>query len=167
MNPNRIIEKDSLFARRMRSLYSRCAYERKELAQSLNVTVHTVQQWETGEKVPDVNQLRAIAKLVGMPCDWFLLDDSDKGVSDQEVDWIADRLGIAPETVDLIVAATMGASEDVCYAFDVQLRGAAASIVLMELEHRLENSAQENDALQQAGTSIRFRMLDSALIGNS
>ena len=94
MKPNMKTENDNLFARRMRTLYSRCAYERKELAQSLNVTVHTVQQWETGEKVPDVNQLRAIAKLVKMPCEWFLLDDSDSGVSDQEVDWIADRLGI-------------------------------------------------------------------------
>ena len=43
MNPNKRIAKDSMFARRMRSLYSACAYERKELAQGLNVTVHTVQ----------------------------------------------------------------------------------------------------------------------------
>ena len=165
MNPNRIIEKDSLFARRMRSLYSRCAYERKELAQSLNVTVHTVQQWETGEKVPDVNQLRAIAKLVKMPCEWFLLDDSDSGVSDQEVDWIADRLGIEPETVDLILAATMSASDDVCYAFDVQLRGAAAAIVLMGLEHRLENSARDNNPFQQDGSTARVLDHMDALIG--
>ena len=72
MKPNMKLEKDNLFARRMRSLYSACAYERKELAQTLNVTIRTVQQWETGEKVPDVNQLRTIAELVGMPCEWFL-----------------------------------------------------------------------------------------------
>ena len=165
MKPNMKPENDNLFARRMRSLYSACAYERKELAQSLNVTVHTVQQWETGEKVPDVNQLRTIAKLVGMPCDWFLLDDSDKGVSDQEVDWIADRLGIEPETVDLILAATMSASDDVCYAFDVQLRGAAALIVLMGLEHRLENSARDNNPFQQDGSTARVLDHMDALIG--
>ena len=100
-----------------------------------------------------------------MPCEWFLLDDSDSGVSDQEVDWIADRLGIEPETVDLILAATMSASDDVCYAFDVQLRGAAALIVLMGLEHRLENSARDNNPFQQDGSTARVLDHMDALIG--
>ena len=113
----------NLVARRMRSLYSACAYERKDLARSLGVTVQTVKQWESGEKTMDVNQLRTIASFLGMPCEWFFVEDEANGeeVSGAEKQWIANRLHLTPETVDDLETATAISSEVTQQAIDLAI----------------------------------------------
>lgn len=45
----------------------------KEWADSLNVTVDTVMNWENGKTEPKLSQLKQISKLSGIPMDFIFV----------------------------------------------------------------------------------------------
>jgi transcriptional regulator with XRE-family HTH domain len=52
-----------------------CNLSQKELADMLNVTQAAVSHWETGRRVPDANDLIAIAKALHCKVDDLIKED--------------------------------------------------------------------------------------------
>ena len=96
------MENDITFMLRLRALYAAEAYDRRDLARKVGVSIATLLQWEEGKKVPDIRQLFALAAYFGLPYEFFLSDIPP--VAQKKVtarDWqIADRLGLSEGTVE-------------------------------------------------------------------
>lgn len=50
----------------------------KEWAELIGVSLYTVNNWENGKGSPDVNQLRTMSKLSGIPMDFIFCPDNTK-----------------------------------------------------------------------------------------
>lgn len=66
----------------MSNMGTKIAQKRKDLgitqiefAESLAVTRQTVSRWEAGTVMPDIDKIADIASLLGVSCDYLLLDD--------------------------------------------------------------------------------------------
>lgn len=96
-------EKDLTFATRLCALYAALPYDQKDLARRVGVSISTLLQWEEGDRVPDVVQLKKVAAYFGLPCEFFLEDPPSvpEEREDPMLDWqIADRLGLSESTVE-------------------------------------------------------------------
>ena len=95
-------ENDITFMLRLRALYAAEAYNRRDLAKRVGVTLPVLLQWEEGTSVPDIRQLFRLADYFGLPYEFFLTDLPpvlEKRETMQ--DWqIADRLGLSEGTVE-------------------------------------------------------------------
>ena len=49
----------------------------QEMADRLSVTRQTVSRWEAGSVLPDIDKLPDIASMLGVSCDYLLMDDID------------------------------------------------------------------------------------------
>ena len=107
-------QNNNIFDRRLKGLLSASGVERGELARHLGVSVPTVNRWLNGISTPNVYQFREIAHFFGMPYDWFLEDNG--GIPD--VDDLAVKLGLSPETVEALLELANSESEDVLTAVD-------------------------------------------------
>ncbi len=103
---------NNCFSRRLHGLFVASAFSHEGLARNLGVTVQTVRQWESGEKVPDINQFRYIADMTGMPYDWFL--DEDK----INVTELAAYLGLSEDTVEELAALSENGYEEILNSLD-------------------------------------------------
>jgi len=90
--------RNTCFSRRLHGLFTASSLTHEGLAQSLGVPVQIVRQWESGEKVPDINQFRKIAAIINMPYDWFLDDDTPTAAE------LAAYLGLGEDTVKELAA---------------------------------------------------------------
>lgn len=118
-------QNNNIFADRLKNVLSASLMERGELARHLGVSVPTVNRWLNGISAPNVYQLREIAHLFGMPYDWFLEDGGDI----PNVDDLAVRLGLSPETVEaLLDMVAEGGNEAALEAVDNALCAALAVI---------------------------------------
>ena len=102
------------FDKRLQALLSVTGMTRKDLAARLGVTVPVVSRWCNGSSVPDVYQFREIAQIFGMPYEWFL-DGGDGFPSEEE---LAERLGLAEDTVANLMELSRTESEEVLDALD-------------------------------------------------
>ncbi len=107
-------QNNNIFDRRLKGLLSASGVERGELARHLGVSVPTVNRWLNGISTPNVYQFREIAHFFGMPYDWFLEDNG--GIPD--MDDLAVKLGLSPETVEALLELAGSESEDVLTAVD-------------------------------------------------
>lgn len=103
-----------IFDKRLRYLLTLSGVSRAELAHRLDVTVPVVSRWLNGTSAPDVYQFREIARLFGIPYEWFL-DGWNSFPSDKE---LAARLGLDEDTVACLRELSMIESEKVLNALD-------------------------------------------------
>ena len=102
------------FDHRLKSVLSDSGVERGELARHLGVSVPTVNRWLNGISTPNVYQFREIAYFFGLPYDWFLEDEG----SIPDVDDLAAKLGLSPETVEALLDLAGAESPEVLTAVD-------------------------------------------------
>jgi transcriptional regulator with XRE-family HTH domain len=121
MNMN---QNDNIFDRRLRGLLVASGVERGELARYLGVSVPTLNRWLNGISTPNAYQFRAIAHYFGMPYDWFLEDNG--GIPD--VDDLAVKLGLSPETVEALLELAASEDEGVLTAVDDAVCAVIATI---------------------------------------
>ena len=121
MNMN---QNDNIFDRRLRGLLVVSGVERGELARYLGVSVPTLNRWLNGISTPNAYQFRAIAHYFGMPYDWFLEDNG--GIPD--VDDLAVKLGLSPETVEALLELAASEDEGVLTAVDDAVCAVIATI---------------------------------------
>ncbi len=102
------------FSRRLRGLFILTGLRQEVLAHRAGVTVETVRQWESGVKLPDVEQLKVIAAFFGLPYAWFLEGrDGLPAPSD-----MAALLGLSEDTVRLLMELAENEPEEVLDAVD-------------------------------------------------
>ena len=121
MNMN---QNNNIFDRRLRGLLSASGVERGELARHLGVSVPTVNRWLNGISTPNVYQFRAIAHFFGLPYEWFTEDEG--GIPN--VDDLAVKLGLSPETVEALLELAGSESEEVLTAVDDAVCAVVATI---------------------------------------
>ncbi len=109
-----IKRKTNDFSRRLRNLFILTGLRQEVLAYRAGVAVETVRQWESGAKLPDVEQLKVIAVFFGLPYAWFL-DGKDgmPALSD-----MAALLGLSEDTVCLLMELAENEPEEVLDAVD-------------------------------------------------
>ena len=121
MNMN---QNNNIFDRRLRGLLSASGVERGELARHLGVSVPTVNRWLNGISTPNVYQFRAIVHFFGLPYEWFTEDEG--GIPN--VDDLAVKLGLSPETVEALLELAGSESEEVLTAVDDAVCAVIATI---------------------------------------
>ena len=121
MNMN---QNTNIFAQRLKSVLSASGVERGELARHLGVSVPTVNRWLNGISTPNVYQFRAIAHFFGLPYEWFTEDEG--GIPN--VDDLAVKLGLSPETVEALLELAGSESEEVLTAVDDAVCAVIATI---------------------------------------
>ena len=104
----------NIFDKRLKDVLSASGVERGELARHLGVSVPTVNRWLNGISTPNVYQFREIAYFFGLPYDWFLEDEG----SIPDVDDLAVKLGLSPETVEALLGLAGAESPEVLTAVD-------------------------------------------------
>lgn len=135
------MDQKNIFALRLKNVLSASGVERSELARSVGVSVPTVNRWLSGISTPNAYQLRAVAHLFGMPYDWFLEADGDL----PNVEDMAMRLGLSPETVEALLELANSESDDVLMAVDDAVCTVIATInaVYDDLLRVADNAAGE------------------------
>ncbi len=103
---------NTCFSRRLHGLFVASVFSREGLAKNLGVSVQTVRKWESGEKVPNINQFRYIADVTGMPYDWFL-DEDQINVTE-----LASYLGLSEDTLEGLAALSKNGYEEILNALD-------------------------------------------------
>ncbi len=106
--------KTSDFSRRLRNLFVLAGLRQEVLACRAGVAVETVRQWESGAKLPDVEQLKVIAAFFGLPYAWFL-DGRDGMPTSSDM---AALLGLSEDTVCLLMELAENEPEEVLDAVD-------------------------------------------------
>ena len=94
----------------MNNLGSKISLKRKaigltqaELAERMNVTRQTVNRWEAGSVLPDIEKIADIANILGTSCDYLLKDESkDLNLEDIVLDEF--RLAISASQFKKIIA---------------------------------------------------------------
>ena len=117
-------QNNNIFDRRLRGLLSASGVERGELARHLGVSVPTVNRWLNGISTPNVYQFRAIAHFFSLPYEWFTEDEG--GIPN--VDDLAVKLGLSPETVEALLELAGSESEEVLTAVDDAVCAVVATI---------------------------------------
>ncbi len=115
---------NNIFDRRLKAILSASGVERGELARHLGVSVPTVNRWLNGISTPNVYQFRAIAHFFGLPYEWFTEDEG--GIPN--VDDLAVKLGLSPETVEALLELAGSESEEVLTAVDDAVCAVVATI---------------------------------------
>ena len=115
---------NNLFDKRLKDVLSASGVERGELARHLGVSVPTVNRWLNGISTPNVYQFREIAYFFGLPYDWFLEDEG----SIPNVDDLALKLGLSPETVEALLELAGAESPEVLTAVDDAVCAVIATI---------------------------------------
>lgn len=115
---------NNIFDRRLKAILSASGVERGELARHLGVSVPTVNRWLNGISTPNVYQFRAIAHFFGLPYEWFTEDEG--GIPN--VDDLAVKLGLSPETVEALLELAGSESEEVLTAVDDAVCAVIATI---------------------------------------
>ena len=114
----------NIFDQRLKDVLSASGVERGELARHLGVSVPTVNRWLNGISTPNVYQFREIAYFFGLPYDWFLEDEG----SIPDVDVLALKLGLSPETVEALLELAGVESPEVLTAVDDAVCAVIATI---------------------------------------
>ena len=114
----------NIFDKRLKDVLSASGVERGELARHLGVSVPTVNRWLNGISTPNVYQFREIAYFFGLPYDWFLED----GDGIPNVDDLALKLGLSPETVEALLELAGAESPEVLTAVDDAVCAVIATI---------------------------------------
>ena len=70
----------------MNELGNKIAKKRKDLgmsqmdfAEKMSVTRQTVSRWEAGTVMPDIDKIGDIARILGVSCDYLLVDEAEDG----------------------------------------------------------------------------------------
>ena len=142
----------NIFDKRLKDVLSASGVERGELARHLGVSVPTVNRWLNGISTPNVYQFREIAYFFGLPYDWFLEDEG----SIPNVDDLATKLGLSPETVEALLELAGAESPEVLTAVDDAVCAVIATI-----------SAVYDDLLRVADEAAQKLGLGTAGEGNA
>ncbi len=106
--------KNDDFSRRLRNLFILTGLRQEVLAHRAGVTVETVRQWESGVKLPDVEQFKEIAAFFSLPYAFFL-DGTDGMPTPSDM---AALLGLSEDTVRLLMELAENEPEEVLDAVD-------------------------------------------------
>ena len=104
--------KSNNFSRRLRNLFILTGLRQEILAYRAGVSIEMVRQWESGAKLPNVEQFKVIASFFGLPYTWFL-DGRDIAPPDMAV-----SLGLSEDTVCLLMELAASESGEVPDALD-------------------------------------------------
>ena len=66
------------FAERILYCRKKAMLSQEELASELGVSRQAVSKWETGESIPDMNNLAALAEIFDVSLDWLIKGEVDK-----------------------------------------------------------------------------------------
>lgn len=66
------------FAERILYCRKKALLSQEELAGRLGVSRQAVSKWETGESIPDMNNLAALAEVLDVSLDWLIKGEEDK-----------------------------------------------------------------------------------------
>ncbi len=66
------------FAERILYCRRKALLSQEELAGRLGVSRQAVSKWETGESIPDMNNLAALAEVLDVSLDWLIKGEEDK-----------------------------------------------------------------------------------------
>ena len=114
----------NIFDKRLKDVLSASGVERGELARHLGVSIPVVNRWLNGISTPNVYQFRESTRFFGLPYDWFLEDEG----SIPNVDDLALKLGLSPETVEALLELAGAESPEVLTAVDDAVCAVIATI---------------------------------------
>jgi transcriptional regulator with XRE-family HTH domain len=66
------------FSERIVFCRKKAMLSQEELAGKLGVSRQAVSKWETGESIPDMNNLAALAEIFGVSLDWLIKGEEEK-----------------------------------------------------------------------------------------
>ncbi len=112
------------FSRRLRNLFILTGLRQEVLACRAGVTIETVRRWESGVKLPDMEQLKVIAAFFGLPYAFFL-DGKDGMPTSSDM---AALLGLSEDTVRLLMELAENEPEEVLDAVDDAVYAVADAI---------------------------------------
>jgi len=99
---------------RLKELRKEKGLNQKQLAEIFNVKQNTISQWESGEREPDNDTLKALAKYFGVTTDYLLNgDEVQRYVNDDETLDILNELHKRPEMKALFQVTRKATKEDV------------------------------------------------------
>ena len=64
------------FSEKLQSLRKKAGLSQEQLAEQMNVTRQAISKWETGEGMPDVDNLLPLARLLHTTVDYLLDEDA-------------------------------------------------------------------------------------------
>lgn len=80
------------FAERILYCRKKAMLSQEELASKLGVSRQAVSKWETGESIPDMNNLAALAEIFDVSLDWLIKGDEEKKEETREKAPFEERL---------------------------------------------------------------------------
>ena len=99
---------------RLKELRKEKGLNQIKLAEIFNVKQNTISQWESGEREPDNETLKALAKFFGVTTDYLLNGEKgQKYVNDDETLEILDQMHKRPEMKALFQVTRRATKEDV------------------------------------------------------
>ena len=72
------------FAERILYCRKKAMLSQEELASKLGVSRQAVSKWETGESIPDMNNLAALAEIFDVSLDWLIKGEEEKRQESRE-----------------------------------------------------------------------------------
>ena len=72
------------FAERILYCRKKAKLSQEELASKLGVSRQAVSKWETGESIPDMNNLAALAEIFDVSLDWLIKGEEEKRQENRE-----------------------------------------------------------------------------------
>ena len=72
------------FAERILYCRKKAMLSQEELASKLGVSRQAVSKWETGESIPDMNNLAALAEIFDVSLDWLIKGEEEKRQENRE-----------------------------------------------------------------------------------
>ena len=66
------------FSERIVFCRKKAMLSQEELANRLGVSRQAVSKWETGESIPDMNNLASLAEIFGVSLDWLIKGEEEK-----------------------------------------------------------------------------------------
>lgn len=80
------------FAERILYCRKKAMLSQEELASKLGVSRQAVSKWETGESIPDMNNLAALAEIFDVSLDWLIKGEEEKKQETKEKAPFEERL---------------------------------------------------------------------------
>ncbi|NLB52051.1 MAG: helix-turn-helix transcriptional regulator [Syntrophomonadaceae bacterium] len=104
---------------RLKELRKKAELTQRELAGLLGVAQNTISQWELGEREPDNDTLKSLAKFFGVSTDYLLndnnlaSDDTKQHVNDEEALEFLEELHKRPEMKALFQVGRKATKQDI------------------------------------------------------
>ena len=75
------------FGEKLKSLRIKHELSQKNLAEKLNVSIQSITKWETQNSMPDIENLKSIARIFDVTIDSLIYDEEDIETTDDSFCW--------------------------------------------------------------------------------